>query len=299
MQFRVATSSEVLMTAAPARTPNQAPRAKAPGRAGTPRARWHKKNHLFPSKGAGATLRGLTGSRSSPPRTSVTLFASLAVLLVHTSGQLYAAEPRPDEPAPRTRTPEPEPNPVPVLVDEPTPLAVDYAQYGVALSGELLFDPGPLCPDQATTPCILESGAGPVLRGGYRPSGPWYIGGAYQFAKLESNNLLRLGILQSLFAEGRYYFDVGVLITPYITWALGGVIYGNEFSAQTAGAMTYVGGGFEFELSRFAVIGVTAAYQPVVFAAFEDTTGQERDAGFAQFAKLSFVVELRSEVERE
>jgi hypothetical protein len=223
----------------------------------------------------------------------------LGLLVVATPTSLRAAEPLPDEPAPEPPAPAPEPAPVPVLLDEPTPLAVDYAQYGVALAGEFLLDAGPLCPDQATTPCIMESGSGPVLRGGYRPSGPWYVGGAYQFAKLESNNLLRLGILQSLYAEGRYYFDVGVLITPYVTWALGGAIYGNEFSAQTGGVMSFVGGGFEFELSRFAVIGVTASYQPVLFAAFQDTTGQERDTGFAQFAKISFVVELRSEITRE
>jgi hypothetical protein len=221
------------------------------------------------------------------------------VATVAAPSPLYAAEPQPDDPAPAERARTSGPDPVPVLLDEPTPLAVDYAQYGVALSGELLLDAGPLCPDQATTPCIMESGAGPVLRGGYRPSGPWYVGGAYQFAKLESNNLLRLGILQSLYAEGRYYFDVGVSITPYVNWALGGAIYGNEFSAQTGGVMTFVGGGFEFELSRFAVIGATASYQPVLFAAFQDTTGQERDAGFAQFAKISFVVELRSEIGRE
>jgi hypothetical protein len=235
-------------------------------------------------------LRGREASR---------LHAALGVLSLATPNTLRAAEPRPDDPAPEERSPSSEAELVPVLLDEPSPLAVDYAQYGVALSGEFLLDAGPLCPDQATTPCIMESGAGPVLRGGYRPAGPWYIGGAYQFAKLESNNLLRLGILQSLYAEGRYYFDVGVLITPYVTWALGGAIYGNEFSAQTGGVLTFVGGGFEFELSRFAVIGVTAAYEPVLFASFEDTTGQARDTGFAQFAKISFVVELRSEIGRE
>ena len=122
----------------------------------------------------------------------------------------------------------------------PSPLEVDYAQYGAALAGEVPVFPGEVCPDAAVVPCILGPGAGPVLRGGYRPSGPWYFGGAYQFAKLDSNNLYRLGIMQMLRAEGRYFIDVGSRFTPYVTWALGGVVYGNEFGVETGGAVTYL-----------------------------------------------------------
>lgn len=183
--------------------------------------------------------------------------------------------------------------------DRPTPLLVDYAQYGVAFAGDLIAEPGPLCPADAPTPCIIGAGGGPVLRGGYRPSGPWYIGGAYQFAKLDSNNLYRLGILQQLRAEMRYFIDLGSRFTPYATWALGGIIYGNEFSAETGGVMTFVGAGVEFEVSRFAVIGLNAAYEPMLFVGFDDTAGQTRDTGVAHFAHIEFVIELKTELGRE
>ncbi len=223
-------------------------------------------------------------------------FGVLVSLLTVVPRAAHAIETTPEDPAVTKDREAPEPH---VPPRPPSPLEVDYAQYGVALSGELLIDAGAICPSDATTPCIVESGAGPLLRGGYRPAGPWYIGGAYQFTKLESNNLYRLGIMQALYAEGRFYFDVGVRVTPYLTWAVGGAIYGNEFSAQTGGALTNLGAGFEFEVSRFAVVGLTASYEPVLFAGFQDSTTQERNAGVTQFAKLSLVVELRSELTRE
>lgn len=228
---------------------------------------------------------------------------SLVLASLLFAAQAKAAEP-PTSDDVKVADAEPEPAREAAPVDvfpsaKPAPLEVDYAQYGVALSGELLLDPGGICPSDAKTPCIVESGAGPVLRGGYRPSGPWYFGGAYQFTKLDSNNLYRLGILQALYAEGRFYFDVGVSVTPYLTWALGGAIYGNEFSADTGGALTYFGAGVEFELTRFAVVGLSTSYEPVLLAGFTDTTSQERDVGLTQFVKLSLVVELRTELTRE
>ena len=81
---------------------------------------------------------------------------------------------------------------------EPSPLEVDYIQYGVAIAAELPVETGGICPSDAVAPCIIGIGGGPVLRGGYRPSGPWYFGGAYQFSKLDSNNL------NSLFAQFGY-----------------------------------------------------------------------------------------------
>jgi hypothetical protein len=183
--------------------------------------------------------------------------------------------------------------------DEPSPLEVDYAQYGVAIAAELPLAPGGICPSAAVAPCIIGLGGGPVLRGGYRPSGSWYFGGAYQFSKLDSSNLLRLGILQQLRAEMRYYIDTGSRVTPYVTWALGGMVYGNEFSAETGGPTTYAGGGVEFEVSRLVVVGLNLAYQPMLFVGYTDSAGQARDTGVAQYLHIELSIELRTELGRE
>ena len=45
---------------------------------------------------------------------------------------------------------------------EPSPLEVDYAQYGVALATEIPVEPGGICPSDATVPCII--GLGGVMR---------------------------------------------------------------------------------------------------------------------------------------
>jgi hypothetical protein len=181
----------------------------------------------------------------------------------------------------------------------PSPLEVDYAQYGVAIAAELPVETGAICPAQATAPCIIGIGGGPVLRGGYRPAGPWYFGGAYQFAKLDSNNLYRLGIQQQLRAELRYYFDTGTRFEPYITGALGGMVYGNEFSVQTGGPMTFAGAGVEAELTRFAVVGLGLVYEPMLFIEFVDTAGQRRETGVAHYLHVELFIELRSELGRE
>lgn len=187
----------------------------------------------------------------------------------------------------------------PIEGAEPSPLDVDYAQYGVALATEIPIEPGGICPDEATAPCIIGLGGGPVLRGGYRPAGPWYIGGAYQFSKLDSNNLYRLGILQQIRAEMRYVVSTGTRAWPYATWGLGGMVYGNEFAVQTGGATALVGLGLELEITRFAVVGLNTSYQPMLFAEFVDTAGQERNTGVAHYVHMELLIELKSELTRE
>ena len=66
-------------------------------------------------------------------------------------------------------------------------------------------------------PCILGSGGGLAIRAGYRNPGPWYIGGAYEFTKMDSSNLYRLGIFQQLRFEMRYLLDTGYRASPYLT----------------------------------------------------------------------------------
>lgn len=214
-------------------------------------------------------------------------------------------EPAPEEPpaettpALRSSRPAPEPLDEPPGSAQPSALEVDYAQYGVALATEIPIEPGGICPSEATAPCIIGLGGGPVLRGGYRPAGPWYLGGAYQFSKLDSNNLYRLGILQQLRGEVRYFFATGSRVSPYVSGGVGGIIYGNEFSVQTGGATLLGGLGLELEITRFAVVGLNLSYQPMLFAEFVDTAGQQRDTGVAHYVHLELVIELRSELNRE
>ena len=147
-------------------------------------------------------------------------------------------------------------------------------------------------------PCILGSGGGLVIRGGYRSPGPWYIGGAYAFAKLDSSNLFRLGIFQQLWAEMRYLPDTGYRATPYAAWGLGGVAYGNEWGIETGGAMLYGGGGVEFEVSRLAVVGLGVVYKPTLLAGWTDTAGIARPLGLSHFMGFEVQLEVRTELGR-
>jgi hypothetical protein len=183
--------------------------------------------------------------------------------------------------------------------DHPTPLQVDYAQYGLAIGGDFDLESGGICPTNEVTPCIIGSGGGLTLRGAYKPSGPWYFGGAYQFSKLDSNNLFRLGVFQILRFEARYYIDFGSIIKPYLEWGGGPCIYGNLWGADTGGAVLRAGGGVEFEVTRFALVGLGLVYQPALLVGYTDTTHQARDTGITQFLHFEVVVELRSEVSRE
>jgi hypothetical protein len=176
---------------------------------------------------------------------------------------------------------------------------VDYASYGIAISTDLLLAAGATCGgEDAGVPCILGSGGGLVVRGGYRPAGPWYIGGAYQFSKTSSSNLYRLPILQQLRAEMRYMLDMGYRISPYVTWGLGGLIYGNEWGAETGGAAVLAGIGAEMQLSRVAVMGLGLVYEPMLIAGWTDTADFERDTGIAHYLRLELQLEIRSEVGR-
>lgn len=185
----------------------------------------------------------------------------------------------------------------------PPPLNVEYAQYGVAIAGEINLNSGAACPEDEenpnNTPCIIGSGGGLTVRAGYRSPGPWYIGGAYEFIKMDSGNLYRLGIFQQLRVEMRFMPDIGAYrLAPYITWGLGGVGYGNEWGIETGGALIFGGAGVEFEVSRIALLGFNFVYRPVLIAGWTDTAGQERDTAVAQFIGFDLVLEIRTELER-
>lgn len=186
----------------------------------------------------------------------------------------------------------------------PPPLHVEYAQYGVAFATETVISPGATCPDPSTAPvkpkpCILGSGGGLTIRGGYRYPGPWYIGGAYSFTRMDSSNLYRLGIFQQLRAEMRYMPDIGYRASPYVQWGLGAVLYGNEWGAETGGGQLFAGLGVEIEVSRLAVVGVGFVYRPTLLAAWKDTAGQERPLGVAQFLGVDLILEIRTVLGRQ
>lgn len=176
----------------------------------------------------------------------------------------------------------------------PPPSRVEYASYGVSLNGSGLIHPGEVC--AIGSPCILGGGGGLGLHGGYRWAGPWYLGGAYQVSRNDSSNLYRLPTLQQLRVELRYMLDLGYRTVPYATWGGGGVVYGNEFGVETGGGTVFFGTGFELQLSRLAILGLAARYQPMLFAGFTDTAGFERPLGLAHYAGIDLLLEVRREV---
>jgi hypothetical protein len=185
----------------------------------------------------------------------------------------------------------------------PPPTSVEYVQYGVSLHTLTLLDGGDVCPKHAPTPCILGSGGGLGLRAGYRTRGPFYVGASFQLSRLNSSNLLRLAILQRLSIEGRYYFDRGNRLTPYLLGGLGGAIYGNEWAASAGGAALSLGVGIEYQISERTVVGFVPTYQPIVFRRFHDSTGQLRAAGplgfgLAHWLAVQVIIEVRDPLSR-
>ena len=181
------------------------------------------------------------------------------------------------------------------------PLHVEYVQYGVALVAETNLDAGAVCAPvgASTAPCILGGAGGIAIRGGYRTAGPWYIGGAYQFAKMDSSNLYRLGIFQQLRFEMRYLPDIGYRTAPYLSWGIGALAYGNEWGVETGGALLFGGIGVEIELSRVALLGMGLVYRPMLIAGWTDTAGAARETGLAQFLGVELQFEVRSEIGRK
>jgi hypothetical protein len=175
------------------------------------------------------------------------------------------------------------------------------AQLGFAVAAETVVSPGNVCPDDATAPCILGSGGGLAVRFGYRLGGPWYFGGSYEFSRHDSSNLLRLGILQQLRAEARYYFDRGDRATGFLAAGAGVHVYGSDWAASTGGGVATLGGGVELELSANAIVGCAVMYRLLVPRAFRDGAGEQRGDGLlgfglAHLVGLEFALEVRDPV---
>lgn len=179
----------------------------------------------------------------------------------------------------------------------PPPSQVVYVQYGVAFVTEQVLAPGPIC-DSAAVPCILGAGGGIVVRGGWRSSGPLYLGGAYEMTKQDPNKLYRFALLQQARAEGRYYFTTARVTEPYATVGLGVAGYGNEWAIDTWGPTGSIGVGVEYQITRRTVVGLALAYRVLHFSPFTDTAGSDRSAGIAQLFGLDLVLEQRDALVR-
>ncbi len=190
----------------------------------------------------------------------------------------------------------------------PPPSSLEYLVTGIALSAETVVEPADMCPETTSggateTPCILERGLGLGIRAGYRTVGPWYAGGAYEFSRHESSNLLRLAIMQQLRGEMRYYFDLGTRATPYFGVGVGAVIYGNEWGADTGGAVGMLGPGIELAVTQDLATGIALYYRPMLLRAYTDTTGERRAEGLLGFGAthllgIELIVELRDALPR-
>ncbi len=92
--------------------------------------------------------------------------------------------------------------------------------------------------------------------------------------------------------------DLGYRVSPFGTWGLGGVVYGNEWGVETGGGSIFLGVGAEIQLSRVAAIGLTVNYNPMLIAPWTDTAGYKRDLGMVQYVRLELQLEVRNELSR-
>lgn len=184
------------------------------------------------------------------------------------------------------------------------PNSLEYLQYGVTLALEMVGSAADVCPTGPdAAPCILGSGGGLAIRAAFRSRGPWLIGGAYEFSRHDSSNLLRLAILQQLRAEVRYYADRNTRLTPYFAAGLGAALYGSEWGASTGGMVATLGGGLEFQISQSTVVGFAPMYRALLLRGFRDSAGQERadrffGFGLAHLVAIELIFEVREPLPR-
>ncbi len=141
------------------------------------------------------------------------------------------------------------------------------------------------------------------MRVGYRSRGPWYFGGAYEFSRQDSANLLRLAILQQLRAELRLHLTRVTRLSPYLGAAFGGSIYGNEWGLDTWGGTSAVGVGLEFQVTPSIVLNIATNYRQLFLRHWTDGAGEERgdgplEFGLAHIVALEFGLEIREPLSR-
>jgi opacity protein-like surface antigen len=242
--------------------------------------------------------RALTGSRRSRG------IVAAGLLLSNVIATPCLAQELSDLPLPDPSLPPP----------TPPPISSHYLQYGVALTGETVASAGQVCPRDPSNsmpetllrrpvPCILGNGGGLAIRVGYRSRGPWYLGGAYEFSRQDSANLLRLPILQQLRAELRVHLTRVTRLSPYLGAAAGGVVYGNEWGLDTWGGGSAMGAGLEFQVTSSIVLNMAINYRQLFLRRWRDGAGQLRadgplDFGLAHMVALEFGFEIREPLSR-
>jgi hypothetical protein len=181
---------------------------------------------------------------------------------------------------------------LPAVSTIPPAVGNPFIQYGVAFTTEVVASAGQMCA-VANYPCVLGSGGGVVFpRIGWRSSGAWYIGGAYELSKQDANTIYPLAILQQLRGEARYYFLGGHVLNPFVGGSAGLAGYGNEWAVNTFGPVGAVTFGLEAQLSRGTVISFALNYRAIYFKAFNDSA-VNRPAGVAQLVGLDLQLEVR------
>jgi hypothetical protein len=184
--------------------------------------------------------------------------------------------------------------PLPAQSTIPPAVGNPFVQYGVAFTSEIVVTPGPMCASGSSVPCILGSGGGIVFpRIGWRSSGPWYFGGAYEISKQDANTLYQLAILQQLRGEARYYFLSGQVMNPFLGGSAGIAGYGNEWKIDTFGPTGSVTLGVEAQVARGTVVGFALNYRLIYFRSFVDSAGLSRDGSLAQLFGLDIQLEVR------
>jgi hypothetical protein len=165
-------------------------------------------------------------------------------------------------------------------------------QLGVAFTGEFVASPGPMCPKNVATPCVIGSGGGLTLRAAWR-HGPWYFGGAYEISKQDPNKIYQLAILQQGRFEMRRFFNRGLDTQPFFTANAGVAGYGDEWTVSTLGPLLGAGFGVETQIDRRTRVGVSLGYRAIYFSKFVDGSGAARDAGIAHFVGFDILLEAR------
>ena len=173
----------------------------------------------------------------------------------------------------------------------PPPARLAYLQYGVAFTAELATG-GAFCEDPQLD-CILGSGGGIAGRAGWRGSGDWYFGGAYELSKQDPTKLYRLAILQQLRFEARRYWFHGKDTQPVLALGAGLAGYGNEWGIATGGPVGFVGVGVESQVQNGPVLGFTVGYRPLFLVRFADETGHSHGPGFAHMFGIELALEAR------
>jgi hypothetical protein len=198
-------------------------------------------------------------------------------------------------PALPERGPGEEPLDLPAESKIPPPVGNPFIQYGVAFTTEFVATPGRMCSGlSASQPCILGSGGGVVFpRIGWRSAGAWYAGLAVEFTKQDAFTLYKLPILQQYRLEGRYYFLIGQVLTPYVGASGGLAAYGDTWTVQTFGPDASLSFGVEAQVARGTVVALVFDYRTIYFKSFVDTANTTRESSVAQFLGLDLQLEVR------